>query len=398
MKVAYFDCFSGAAGDMILAALISAGLDGHVLREDLARLNLTGYDIRTATVNKQGFAAVKFDVDVQESPRHRHLKDIGRIIDGSTLRETVKDRARRIFTRLAEAEASVHGTTPEKVHFHEVGAIDAIVDIVGACIALDRLGIERVRSSPIPVGGGTVRCEHGLMPVPAPATAELLRGFEITPCEEQAELCTPTGAAILTTLAEGFGPMPRMRVASIGYGAGTREGKTRPNVLRVFLGEEVSPSDLSEDEVVLLETNLDDATGQQVGHAVEALFGAGALDVFTTPIQMKKNRPGVMLSALTTAQSAAACEEVMFTATPTFGVRRTVCGRRKLDRRIEKVATKYGEIRVKLGLRGGRVLHVSPEYDDCAAAALRAGVGLADVSHAARAAWSAKGTTSGETG
>ncbi len=387
MKIAYFDCFSGAAGDMILAALISAGLSVDELRADLAKLKLDGFRLEVEQIKKQGFAATKVDVHATEQQGHRHLHHITKIIDGSELSHAVKDRARRIFTRLAEAEAKVHGSTIEKVHFHEVGAVDAIVDIVGASIAMERMGIERIVCSPIPTGSGTVKCDHGIMPVPAPATAELLVGIPIAPCDEQAELCTPTGAAILTTLADSFGPLPAMQTTTIGYGAGTREGKTRPNVIRVFLGEATGPSGLLEDEIIVLEANLDDASGQQIGHAFEALFAAGALDVITVPIHMKKNRPGVMLCVLATPENAAACEAAMFAQTPTFGVRRFGCSRRKLDRRIETVQTRFGDIRVKLGMRGGVVCVVSPEFEDCAAAARAHGVTLHEAAFEAESAW-----------
>lgn len=387
MKIAYFDCFSGAAGDMILASMIAAGLSADALRAELARLNLAGYELDISHVRKQGFAAVKVDVRMTDKPGHRHLHHITKIIDDATLPERIKDRAKRIFTRLAEAEAKVHGSTVEKVHFHEVGAIDAIVDIVGASIGIDLLGIERIICSPIPTGSGTVKCNHGVMPVPAPATAELLTGVPIAACDEVGELLTPTGAAILTTLAESFGPMPAMKIAHIGYGAGTRDGKTRPNVLRLLLGDSAGPTGLLDDEIVLLEANVDDASGQQIGHAFDALLAAGALDVFTVPIHMKKNRPGVILSVLSSPEKVAACEEILFNQTPTFGVRRHGCSRRKLDRRSETVATRYGDIRIKLGIRGGLVCVVAPEYDDCAAAATAHGVSLRDVIFAAESAW-----------
>lgn len=389
MRIAYFDCFNGAAGDMILAALISAGLSVEALRAELAKLKLDGFRLEVRQLKKQGFAATKVDVHAKEQQGHRHLHHITRIIDGSDLGDAVKDRARRIFTRLAEAEAKVHGSTIEKVHFHEVGAIDAIVDIVGASIAVDLLSIDRIVCSPIPTGSGTVKCEHGLMPVPAPATAELLVGVPIALSDEMAELCTPTGAAILSTLAGSFGPLPPMRTTQIGYGAGTRDGKTRPNLIRVFLGESDTPSGLLEDEITVLEANLDDASGQQIGHAFEALFAAGALDVFAVPIQMKKNRPGVMLCVLASPEKAAACEAMIFAQTPTFGVRRFLCARRKLDRRTDTVATRYGPVRVKIGLRAGVVCMVAPEYEDCAAAAKTHGTGLHEVAFAAESAWRA---------
>jgi pyridinium-3,5-bisthiocarboxylic acid mononucleotide nickel chelatase len=392
MKTAYFDCFSGASGDMILGALVGAGLSPDVLRAELGKLPVHDYELDIRPIVKQGFAATKVDVNVTGQHGHRHLGDITAIIDGSTLMPTVKDRAKRIFTRLAESEAQVHGTTPDKVHFHEVGAVDAIVDIVGACIGVEQLGLTRIVCSPIPVGSGTVRCDHGVMPVPAPATALLLAGVPLAECEEIGELTTPTGAAILTTLAERFGSMPAMTVNRCGSGAGTREGKTRANILRLFVGEEVAQAggagaddDLA-DEVVVLEANIDDATGEQIGYCYEALFAAGALDVFTTPVIMKKNRPGVQLSVLAPRDRQRACEDVLFAETTTFGVRSHVCRRRKLERSIKKVATPFGEIRVKIGRRGGRVIIASPEYDDCASAAREHGVPLREVMDAAKSA------------
>lgn len=388
MKIAYFDCFSGAAGDMILGAMIDAGLDPAALRNDLARLPISGYEIEIQQVKKQGIAATKLNVHAPEEKAHRHLHHITKIIDSAELPARVKERSIRIFTRLAEAEAKVHGSTIEKVHFHEVGAIDAIVDIVGAAIGMERLGIDRLVCSPIPTGNGTVTCQHGVMPVPAPATAELLVGVPLAACDEMGELTTPTGAAILTTLAEGFGPIPPMRISSVGYSAGTRDGKRRPNVLRLIMGDSAeSASD--HDEIVVLETNLDDCTGEQIGHAVRCLFEAGALDVFTTPISMKKNRPGVMLSVLAPVEKETACEAVLFAETTTFGVRRSAWTRSKLERRSETVETPYGPIRMKIGLKKNEVVRASPEYDDCAAAAVARGVALECVMIAAQEAWRA---------
>ncbi|HKQ47635.1 MAG TPA: nickel pincer cofactor biosynthesis protein LarC [Phycisphaerae bacterium] len=386
MRIGYFDCFSGAAGDMILAALVSAGLDEAALRAELAGLNLAGYELEIAAVKKQGFAATHVRVRLTDQPGHRHLHHITKIIDDSALLGAIKDRAKRVFTRLAEAEAKVHGTSIEKVHFHEVGAVDAIVDVVGAAIGVERLGLTRIICSPIPTGSGVVQCEHGTMPIPAPATAELLRGVPLAACDEPGELITPTGAAILTTLADSYGPLPAMRIAQIGYGAGTRDGKTRPNILRLLVGESEGSSDEC-DEVVLLETNLDDATGEQIAHAFEVLFAAGALDVFTIPIFMKKGRPGVLLSVLAPLERAPACEEALFLHTTTFGIRRQTCSRTKLARQVETVTTRFGPIRVKIGRRGGRILIVAPEYEDCAAAARSHHAALREVMFEAETAW-----------
>ncbi len=386
MRIGYFDCFSGAAGDMILAAMISAGLAEEALRADLSKLKLPKFDLEIRRVNKQGFAAVKVDVRVAEERGHRHLPQILELIDRCDLVPRIKERARGVFSRLAEAEAKVHGTTQDKVHFHEVGAVDAIVDVVGAAIGIERLGLEQIVSSPIPTGNGSVSCQHGVMPVPAPATAELLVGAPLAACEEPGELTTPTGAAILTSLAVSYGGPPAMRLDRIGYGAGTREGKTRPNLLRLLIGESIEAGGF-QDEVLILEANLDDSTGEVVGHAAEALFGAGALDVFTTAIAMKKGRPGVLLSVIVAPEKAEACEEVLFGQTTTFGVRRHRCTRRKLERSIETVATRYGKVRMKIGRRADKLVMASPEYEDCAAVARENGVSLREVMFEAETCW-----------
>lgn len=390
MRVAYFDCFSGASGDMILASAIAAGADIERLRRDLAGLGVPGFRIEATQVRKQGFAATQFEVLVDpavEKP-HRHLRHILQIIQGGQLAEAVRRRAEAVFTRLAEAEAKVHGTTIEKVHFHEVGAIDSIVDIIGACLALDQLGVERVYVSPIPTGSGTIRCDHGEMPIPAPATAELLKGVPLAACDETGELTTPTGAAILTTLAHTYGPMPGMTVAQIGVGAGRREGKTRANILRLMLGELADvPGGDEADEILVLETNLDDVTSETIGYVCDRLFAAGAVDVFSSPIYMKKNRPATLLTVLAPSELRSVVEDVLFTETTTFGVRIQTARRSKLSRSMATVETEFGPIAVKVGRRGGQVVRVSPEYEDCRAAAERAGRPLIDVMEAARRAW-----------
>jgi pyridinium-3,5-bisthiocarboxylic acid mononucleotide nickel chelatase len=384
MRTAYFDCFSGAGGDMIVAALVDAGVEPDALERALAGLGIGGYSITIDRVRKQGFAAVRFDVRLDESAQqpHRHLKDVVAIIEAAELPASVKERSIRVFTRLAEAEAAVHGTSVEQVHFHEVGAIDAIIDVVGAVVALDMLGVARVVCSPIPTGSGTVTCQHGVMPVPAPATAHLLRGVPLAACDEKGELTTPTAAAILTTLADGFGPIPGLTLERVGYGAGTREGESRPNLLRVLIGEAVEAAGAEIDEVMVLETNLDDATPQMIGHCMERLLDAGALDVYTVPIQMKKLRPGVLLTVLCGVEGVVDMERIIFTETPTFGIRRHRAMRAKLGRRWETVETAYGAIRVKIG-EGAAVVTVTPEYEDCKAAAMEHGVSLRAVMAAA---------------
>lgn len=387
MRVLYFDCFCGAAGDMILAGLIAAGADRDEVRCRLNGLNVGGYELSIENVKKQGFAAVKVDVHIERDQSHRHLHHICAIIDGSMLSASVKDMATRIFTRLAEAEARVHGSTIEKVHFHEVGAVDAIVDIVGTAIAIELLAPDRIIASAVPVGSGTVKCDHGIMPVPAPATAELIKGIPIAPCDETGELLTPTGAAILAEICESFGPLSDLKIEQIGIGAGTRDGKTRPNILRVLVGESTASPSASQSTMVVLETNLDDATGEEVGRAIERLLEVGAADAFCVPMMMKKSRPGMLLTAIVPMECESACADVMLRETPTFGIRRRETMRRILDRQIETVTTKYGDIRVKLGLENSRVIRVAPEYDDCDRAARTHGVALRDVMDAARFAW-----------
>ncbi len=394
MRIAYFDCFSGASGDMILGACLNAGLEIDRLREDLALLGVEGYQVEAQAIRKQGFGATQFEVKVDSGqPRpHRHLRHILEILSAARLPEGVRQQATAIFTRLAEAEARVHGTTVEKVHFHEVGAIDAIVDIVGACLALDRLGVQHVHVSPIPTGSGTVKCDHGLMPVPAPATAELLKGVPLAACDEPGELTTPTGAAILTTLAQGYGGVPAMTVRQIGIGAGRRDGATRPNILRLLIGDEVQvPGQEDADQVLVLEANLDDATGQVVAEVCQLLLDTGARDVFTTPIYMKKGRPGTLITVLAPPALRDAVEEILFTQTTTFGVRSHLAERRTLARTLETVTTPFGEVRVKVGRRGGQVVRATPEFEDCRAAARCAGRPVLEVIEAACQAWRQQG-------
>jgi len=313
------------------------------------------------------------------------------------------ERALAVFRRLAEAEARVHGTTPEKVHFHEVGAVDAIVDIFGVCAGLEILGVERVVSSPLPMGSGYVDAAHGRLPVPVPAVVELMRGHPTRPCDEEGELTTPTGAALAVTLADAFGPMPPMVIEKVGYGAGSREGKHVPNLLRLLVGRAVGAEDEAEaDTVWLLEANVDDASGETLGAATQALFEAGALDVWLVPATMKKGRPGVVLACLATEGLVAAVEDAIFRETPTFGVRRSAVERTKLAREHATVQTAFGPVRVKVGRRGpcsreglslqggGRIVTASPEYEDCRRLAAERGVAFREVYAAAMEAWRGK--------
>lgn len=389
MRIGYFDCFCGAAGDMILGALVDAGCPLPALQETVAALKLPGVSLSAEKVDQKGIAAMRVTVAVGPEPRkkHRHLPEIVSIIDRAGLKPRVADGAKTIFGRLAEAEATVHNTAVEKVHFHEVGAADAIVDIVCACAGLAQLEIERVICSPIPTGRGTVTCEHGVMPIPAPATTLLLKGVPLADCDEPGELTTPTGAAILTTLADRFGPLPPMCIEAAGYGAGTRTGRTRANFLRLIIGDTDAQESRETDAVCLLEAQVDDATGQVVAYACERLLEDGALDAYVVPIIMKKGRPGQLLTVLCRPDDVAALEAVMFRETTTLGIRRHACQRTKLARELVSVESRYGPIRVKIASQGGATLRVWPEYEDCAAAARRGAVSLRDVQQAALKAY-----------
>lgn len=394
MRCGYFDCFGGAAGDMILGALIDAGLPVEQLEEVAARLGLPGVAVQAHKVQRAGLAATQVRVaSTADAQPHRHLPDILEIIRRAGLSPAVTERACRVFTRLGEAEAAAHGIPIEQVHFHEVGAVDALVDIVGASAGIEALGLERILCSAIPTGSGTVTCAHGVLPVPAPATADLLRGVPLAPCDVEGELTTPTGAALLTTCAAAFGPLPPMKIDSIGYGAGTREFRARPNVLRLFVGEALAPNAPADDSpeewdsAVLLETQLDDVDGQTLAHACQRLLEAGALDAFMTPILMKKGRPGQLLTAVCRPEDVATLEAIVFSETTTLGIRRQTCLRHKLSRVHETVNTRFGPIQIKLGRRGEAVLRAWPEYADCAAAARDRGVTLRQVQDAALQAW-----------
>jgi uncharacterized protein (TIGR00299 family) protein len=383
MRIAYFDCFSGISGNMILGALVDAGLDVERLTAELAHLPISGYALRTEEVRRRGLRGTYVEVEVSEKGVERHLHQIEEIIDGSDLPKAVKSRSQAIFRRLAEAEARVHGMPIDHVHFHEVGAIDAIVDVVGAAVGLWLLGIKRVYASPVHVGCGTVTCAHGTLPVPAPATQELLRGVPIYGRDVEVELVTPTGAAILTTLVEEFGGAPPMQVQQVGYGAGSRD-LPLPNLLRVSIGETTEEVEgYEEDVVTVIETNIDDMNPQLFEHVMDRLFDAGALDVFLTPIQMKGSRPGVQLTVLLTEERVADALGVLFAETTTIGVRTYPMRRWKLGRERIVVETRYGPIGAKVARRGAAVMNVAPEYRECQRAAEERGVPLKEVYQAA---------------
>lgn len=384
MRIAYFDCFSGISGDMAIGALLDAGLSFEALRTQLAALNISGYALAAEKVKKHGIAGTKFHVDVHDpGPHHRRLRDIEAILRASRLEGQIQERALAVFTRLAEAEALIHHTTVDDVHFHEVGAVDSIVDITGTVIGLHALGVQRVLASPVNVGAGFVRAAHGVLPVPPPATAELLKGAPTYARGQDGELTTPTGAALLATLAEAFGPLPALCVEQIGYGAGSKDLPHAPNLLRVFIGEDNTRGDA--DLITVLEANLDDMNPEWFEYAQEQLFAQGALDVFYTPIFMKKNRPATKLTVLCESGKVDVLADVLFRDTSTFGVRTYEVRRQKLQRFSQVVDTRYGLIAVKIGQWRGQVVQVSPEYESCRQAARRCGVPLKDVYQAAEA-------------
>jgi uncharacterized protein (TIGR00299 family) protein len=367
VKVAYFDCPSGVAGDMILGALVDAGLPFDVLRDQLAGLRLPGYTLERREVMKGAFRATRIEVHVDHAAHehrphpHRDLPAILAIIDAADLVARVKETASRIFTRLAEAEARVHGVLPARVEFHDVGAVDAIVDVTGSCVGLEWLGVDTVHCSALPIGGGTVRGPHGPMPVPAPGTAELLKGFPVVDTGVKRELVTPTGAAILTTLAAEAGQMPAMTVTAIGYGAGTMDLEA-PNVLRVFLGEMAEQPGL--ETILQVETTVDDMSPQLYEPLMERLFEAGALDVHLTPVLMKKSRPGVVVTALGEPGALSALTRACFLESTTIGVRWTRYQRQRLAREMVTLETSLGALRYKVSRLDGRVVTVTPEFDE----------------------------------
>ncbi|MHC5061152.1 MAG: nickel pincer cofactor biosynthesis protein LarC [Planctomycetota bacterium] len=376
MKTGYFDCFAGAAGDMIAGAMLDAGLDEEFLAAQLRSLQIEGLDIKISQTKRCGISALQF-VPAAPGRQERHLPDITELIGASRVAESAKARAISIFEALAKAEASIHGTSPSQVHFHEIGAVDSIVDIVSACVGLETLGIEKVYCSAVAVGGGVVQTAHGLLPVPAPATAKLLKEAEIpvTAGAGTGELLTPTGAAILGNFVDEFAPLPDMKIESVGYGAGSRESDEFPNVLRLIIGE-MADDQAQTDCVCLLEANIDDATGEVIGFLIERVLEEGAIDVFTTAIGMKQCRPGVKLSVICSPADGGKMQRILFEEGLTLGIRRQLLQRSKLAREFVTVETEFGPIRVKTGIVNGKVVSAKPEYSDCAAAAKRHEVGL----------------------
>ena len=417
MKTLYLDLFSGISGDMFIGALVDLGVDSRQLERQLESLKLDGYHLHFTRAHKGSIEGVKFDVHLAaahdhshphthspteahaQSHRHGHhrgadhdhgrtFSEIRHLIAQSSLSDWIKQKSTAVFQRIAVAEGKIHGLPPEQVHFHEVGAVDSIVDIVGGCIGLELLGRPRLLASQVVEGSGWVECAHGRFPIPAPATLAILgaRGIALSQCSEPQELVTPTGAALLAELVEAFGPMQGLVAEKIGFGLGTRENRTRPNVLRAILGEVSGAGaahDWESDTIAVLETNLDDISAEILGYFVEQALSAGALDVFHTPIQMKKNRPGVLLTVLCLEADADKFTEMMLRETTSFGIRRHTAERRKLRRDFATVQTPYGEVTVKLGRLDGRVLQAAPEFESCKQLAARANVSLKSVYDAA---------------
>jgi pyridinium-3,5-bisthiocarboxylic acid mononucleotide nickel chelatase len=350
---------------MTLGALVDAGCSLELLRGKLQGLQVPGWAISAEKVWKNGMAATHVRVKTEDTQKHRSLTTILEILEKSKLEARVKGRASAIFRKLGEAEATVHDVPIEKIHFHEVGAVDAIVDIVGACIGFEELGFETFACSALNVGGGTAKMAHGVLPVPAPATARLLMGKPTYSNGVQKELVTPTGAAIVATLCDSFGPQPSMKVSAIGYGAGTADLESQPNVLRILAGEMSPSGDSHGGTIRVLEANLDDMNPQIFGYLLEKALAAGALDVFAVPVQMKKSRPGTLVTILCKPEDEAKFQEMLFAETTTLGVRSQLVERRALPREFVRVQTKFGEVRVKVAGGAGRVQHASPEFDDC---------------------------------
>ena len=362
MRAAYFDCFSGISGDMVLGALVDLGWPVEELKRELDKLDLFDYRIEAKKVAKRGILSTQIKIRAKEEKKERTLEDILSILDKSKLEKERKEPSRAIFTKLASVEAKIHGKDVQKIHFHELGGLDTIIDVVGAMAGVNYLSVEKVYSSPLPLGKGFVKCSHGILPVPAPATLELLKEVPVYGSDIEAELVTPTGAAIISNLAENFGQMPPMKIEHIGYGAGQRD-LTIPNLLRVSIG--VIRKAYEEDVVSLIQTNIDDMNPELYEHIVDRLFHEGALDVFLTPIQMKRTRPATMLSVIADEEKMEKMLEIIFDETTTLGIRISKIKRRKLNRENRKVSTKYGKIEVKIGKHDGVVKNISPSYEEC---------------------------------
>ncbi|HEV2352492.1 MAG TPA: nickel pincer cofactor biosynthesis protein LarC [Terriglobia bacterium] len=395
MKLAYLDCSSGISGDMFMAAMLDAGLEPKRLLEELKKLSLGFYEFKRTRVMRGGLAGTF--IEIRDPGKHpaRHLAEIEKLIEESTLADSVKANALKIFGRLAEAEGKLHNMPPGEVHFHEVGALDAILDIVGACVGLELMEISELVCSSLNVGGGVIEAAHGTLPLPAPATAELLRGLPVYSSGNDGELVTPTGAAIVSTLAVKFGPMPAMKVERIGYGAGKMNFPRHPNLARLFVGqkEEAAQPEVGSpgDELVsIIQANLDDMSPQLYGYFVEQALSAGALDVTCSPVQMKKNRPGLEVSVMCETSKSDALAQLLFEQTTTIGLRIYEARRKVLDREVVSVDTPHGPVRVKVARQNGKVVNAAPEYEDCQKLAGEKSVPLKEIILAAQVAFRGK--------
>lgn len=393
MKTLYFDCFAGASGNMILGGLVSLGVSSDQLKAEIGKLNINDFEIDFTEADRSGINSVHVKTIYKEETKHRHLSNIQKIIDDTDLSASVKKRSIAIFRNLAAAEAQVHGTDIEKVHFHEVGAMDAIIDVVGACVGFEILGIEKFICSKIHTGSGFIEIAHGKYPIPPPAVAELLKGIPIYSSDIEGELITPTGAAIISTLCEEFGALPEMTIEKTGYGAGTREYKNFPNTLRMFVGD-ISPQSHGDSEkksfrakdqkpkteaLILIETNLDDVSPEILGHVMEKSFEIGALDCWFTPIQMKKNRPATMITILCESQKKEELSALLFLETTTLGVRINEIERHCLPREEKKMQTEFGEVSLKVARYNGKIVNVKPEFDWLREVSGRTGLSVSEI-------------------
>lgn len=381
-KILYYDCFAGISGDMNLGALVDLGVDAGHLERELGKLNIEGFHLEVVPDMRKGISGTRVTVVIEnpENEKHRHLRHIEELINNSTLSDNIKKKSLAIFMQVAEAEAKVHNITKEEVHFHEVGALDSIADIVGAAICQEYLEVDEIHASPVQLGGGFVKCAHGMMPVPAPATAEIVANIPVKTGLVEYEATTPTGAAILAATVDRFVSQMELVVLRTGYGIGQRDGEI-PNVLRVYLAEDstVQTEDVEEVQAVMLECNMDDMNPEWYSHVTGLLFEAGASDVFMTPIVMKKSRPAHMLSVLCSKDAAVKMKEILFTETSSIGLREYTVKKSMLRREVVKVNTRFGEIEVKRSFFGGRVVNEKPEFEQCSRLALEHGVTLEEI-------------------
>lgn len=397
MKILYFDCFSGISGDMVLGAMADAGVDIEVIKKELKRLDLDGYKLRISKVKRKGIKGTKADVIVDEKKHLHHTtyKYIKRMIERSRLSKKIKEDSLKIFKNIAEAEAKIHRTSVNNVHFHEVGAVDSIVDVVGAAICINILSPDIILSSPINTGMGMVKTEHGILPVPAPATAEMLKGFPSYSSDIKFELATPTGVGIITTMAKASNTIPNMKTNAIGYGAGSKDFLDSPNLLRIMIGETTPSTPLlkkggmggfEQDSITVIESNIDDMNPQFYDHIMNRLFKEGALDVFLTPIIMKKNRPAVKITLISEIDNANNLADILLSETTSFGLRMYKTERVKLKREIKVIKTEYGNAKIKIGKRNSKIIKVVPEYEDCKRIAEEKGISIKEVYEKVRSA------------